>query len=180
MGSNVRRRKSFKLFSSYRKDVSFIEHTVVQVSQTALSQHLKKNLVDVNVVVKAGTRFESDLHHQLGSAQGLKIFSLLSHQDATVVRSVGTLEAMGCEFGITVTREMMIYKLSCEQDSLPKVMPFITAALSQPEFRKWEISKAKYQAKLDSYLFTQDPVAVTIDLLHTAAFRKVGNSFEYF
>ena len=162
---------NIELIAFYSSEhISFVR----QVSQTALSQHLKKDLVDLNVVVKAGTRFESDLHHQLGAAQGLKIYSLLSHKNATVVRSVGTLEAMGCEFGITVTREMMIYKLSCEQQNLSKVMPFITAAMSQPEFRKWELSKAKYQAKLDSYLFSQDPVAVTVDLLHTASFRKVG------
>lgn len=151
-----------------------------QVSQTDLSQHLKKDIADVNVVVKAGTRYESALNHQLGAAQGLKIFSLLSHQGSTIVRSVGTIESMGCEFGITVTREMMIYKLSCEQKHLDKVMPFITAALSEPEYRKWELSKAKYQAKLDSFLFSQDPVAVTIDLLHSISFRSggLGNSLS--
>jgi len=49
--------------------------------------------------------------------------------------------------------------------------------LNQPEFYKWEIAKAKHLVKLDSFLFHQDMVAVSLDLLHTASFRKgLGNS----
>ena len=149
------------------------------VTDTSLSQHLKKEFTDVSLVVKAGTRFESDVAQELGLAQGLKTYSLLTHEGSTILRSVGSLEALGCEYGITVTRELIIYKLSCEKKYLADALPFVTSALSKPRFAKWELSPTKYQAKLDSFLFSQDPVAVAVDLLHKAAFRKgLGNSLN--
>jgi len=149
------------------------------VRDVSLSQHLKKEVCDVSLVVKAGTRFESDVEQELGLAQMLKTFSLLTHEGATLLRSVGSMEILGCEYGITVTRELIIYKLACEKQYLDDVLPFVTSALSKPRFAKWELSPTKYQAKLDSFLFSQDPVAVTVDLLHKAAFRKgLGNSLQ--
>ena len=148
-----------------------------KVTDTSLSQNLKKDVTDISLVVKAGTRFESDVSQELGLAQALKTFSMLTHDGSTILRSLGTMELLGCEYGITVTRELIIYKLSCEQQYFNDVLPFLTSALSKPRFAKWELGPTKYQAKLDSFLFSQDPVAVTVDLLHKAAFRKgLGNS----
>merc|ERR1712226_330620 len=101
------------------------------VRDVSLSQHLKKEVCDVSLVVKAGTRFESDVEQELGLAQMLKTFSLLTHEGATLLRSVGSMEILGCEYGITVTRELIIYKLACEKQYLDDVLPFVTSALSK-------------------------------------------------
>ncbi|KAK3868594.1 hypothetical protein Pcinc_026029 [Petrolisthes cinctipes] len=124
----------------------------------------------VGLLFKAGSRYESAKNlgasHMLRSAVGLATDNMSSF---AIIR---TIQQGGGSLSTESGREHILYSLDFNRDNLDAGLEVLSSVGTQPTFKPWEVNDNLQRIKTD--LALRDPSTITLELLHSAAFRNTG------
>ncbi|XP_048351267.1 LOW QUALITY PROTEIN: cytochrome b-c1 complex subunit 2, mitochondrial [Sphaerodactylus townsendi] len=124
----------------------------------------------IGVFIKAGSRYETTAN--LGITHLLRLSSNLTTKGASAFRITRGIEAVGSNLSVASTRENMVYSVECLCDYVDTIMEYLINVTTAPEFRRWEVSEAQPQLRVDKAIAFQNPQVCVLENLHAAAYRN--------
>uniref|UniRef100_A0ACB8FKS3 Uncharacterized protein n=1 Tax=Sphaerodactylus townsendi TaxID=933632 RepID=A0ACB8FKS3_9SAUR len=118
----------------------------------------------IGVFIKAGSRYETTAN--LGITHLLRLSSNLTTKGASAFRITRGIEAVGSNLSVASTRENMVYSVECLCDYVDTIMEYLINVTTAPEFRRWEVSEAQPQLRVDKAIAFQNPQVCVLENLH--------------
>lgn len=143
--------------------------TVLPSGKVVASVENYSPLSKIAVIVKAGSRYETD--DNIGISHCLRNCAGLSTKHASIFGITKNIELMGGRLVAYSTREHVVYTLDCLRDNLNNAVGFLTEVVAHPAFKHWEVSDYLPRMKLDIAMLKENPESVLLESLHKAAFR---------
>lgn len=123
----------------------------------------------VNVVVRAGARFESP--GQLGASHAIRNSVGLSTKSSSTFGITRNIDYLAGTLTASNSREEITYSLQGNRDVMGSIVGFLADSVSRPAFKPWELDDSAFRMTIDRQRMKQDPAARIMELLHEAAFR---------
>lgn len=123
----------------------------------------------INVVVRAGSRFETP--GQLGASHAIRNSVGLSTKSSTTFAITRNIDYLAGTFSASNSREEITYSLQGNRDVVGSVVGFLADTVCRPAFKPWELEDSAFRMTIDQQRMKQDPATRVIELLHEAAFR---------
>lgn len=123
----------------------------------------------VNVVVKAGSRFETP--GQLGASHAIRNSVGLSTKSSTTFGITRNIDYLAGTLSASNSREEIIHSLQGNRDVIGSIVGFLADSVSRPAFKPWELEDSAYRMTIDRQRLKLDPASRIMELLHEASFR---------